>query len=153
MTSVTLVRRIKARPSIVFDALTTPEGIPIWWGPDHGPVLSAKCDARAGGQFRVRFRMADGLEYESHGEFLEVAPPFSFRMTWQWKEGMPDFGVSMIEARLRQIDEGTGLTFTHSQLPNAETAASHEAGWIGSLDKLEAHFMKMSNLPSQERLS
>jgi uncharacterized protein YndB with AHSA1/START domain len=27
MTSLTLVRRIKARPSIVFDALTTPEGI------------------------------------------------------------------------------------------------------------------------------
>jgi hypothetical protein len=41
MTSLTLVRRIKARPSIVFDALTTPEGIACWWGPDDGPVLVA----------------------------------------------------------------------------------------------------------------
>ena len=32
MTSLTLVRRIKARPSIVFDALTTVEGIANWWG-------------------------------------------------------------------------------------------------------------------------
>ncbi len=46
MTSLTLVRRIKARPSIVFDALTTPEGIACWWGPDGGPVLVAETDPR-----------------------------------------------------------------------------------------------------------
>ena len=49
MTSLTLVRRIRARPSIVFDALTTPEGITCWWGPDDGPVLLAETDLRVGG--------------------------------------------------------------------------------------------------------
>ena len=44
MTSLTLVRRIKARPSIVFDALTTAEGIACWWGPDGGPVFVAETD-------------------------------------------------------------------------------------------------------------
>ena len=39
MTSLTIVRKIAARPSIVFDALTTPEGIAVWWGSDAGPVL------------------------------------------------------------------------------------------------------------------
>ena len=144
MTRVTLVRQIKARPEIVFDALTTAEGIPIWWGPDAGPVLYAECDARAGGRFRVRFRMADGFEYESADEFLDVCRPVSFAMTWRWSEGMPDFGVSKIEASLCRTVDGTELTFTHSQLPNAEVAASHEAGWIGSLDKLEAYFLNQS---------
>jgi uncharacterized protein YndB with AHSA1/START domain len=37
MTRLTLVRRIKARPSIVFDALTTPQGIALWWEPDDSP--------------------------------------------------------------------------------------------------------------------
>jgi uncharacterized protein YndB with AHSA1/START domain len=60
MTSLTLVRRIRARPSIVFDALTTPAGIAEWWGPDAGPVLLAETDVRIGGRFRVRFRMLDG---------------------------------------------------------------------------------------------
>ena len=46
MTSLTLVRRIKARPSIVFDAVTTAEGIAQWWGPDAGPVLIAESDPR-----------------------------------------------------------------------------------------------------------
>ena len=67
MTSLTLVRRIKARPSIVFDALTTAEGIAIWWGPDAGPVLVAEIDPQVGGRFRVRFRTLDGSEHESSG--------------------------------------------------------------------------------------
>ena len=57
MTSLTLVRRIAARPSVVFDAVTTSDGIACWWGPDDGPVLVAETDIRVGGRFRVRFRM------------------------------------------------------------------------------------------------
>ena len=41
MTSLTLVRRIAARPSIVFDALATAEGVAAWWGPDDLPVILA----------------------------------------------------------------------------------------------------------------
>ena len=41
---------------------------------------------------------------------------------------------------MRAIPEGTELTFTHSQLHDEETRRTHEAGWTGSLDKLEAHF-------------
>ncbi len=74
MTSLTLVRRIAARPSIVFDALTTPDGIACWWGPRRrtGGVLLAETDVRVGGRFRVRFRMLDGSEHESSGEYTEV---------------------------------------------------------------------------------
>jgi uncharacterized protein YndB with AHSA1/START domain len=42
MTSLTLVRRIRARQQIVFDAVTTAEGMAQWWGPDAGPVLAAE---------------------------------------------------------------------------------------------------------------
>jgi uncharacterized protein YndB with AHSA1/START domain len=72
MNSLTLVRRIAARRSIVFDALTTPDGIACWWGPDAGPVLVAEIDARVSGRFRVRFRTLDGIEHESTGEYLDV---------------------------------------------------------------------------------
>ena len=75
MTRLTLVRRIAARPAIVFEALTTAEGIAHWWGPDAGPVLVAETDVRVGGRFRVRFRMLDGSEHESSGEYLEVRSP------------------------------------------------------------------------------
>jgi uncharacterized protein YndB with AHSA1/START domain len=140
MTSLTLVRHIKARPSIVFDAVTTGEGIARWWGPDAGPVLVAEADVRVGGHFRVRFRMLNGNEHESQGEFLELVKPERVVFSWRWMGGEEDPGVSRVEIKLRAIPEGTELTFTHALLPDEETRRGHEAGWNGSLNKLEAHF-------------
>src|SRR5262249_46948760 len=145
MTSLTLVRRIKARPSIVFEALTTPEGITSWWGPDAGPVLLAVSDARVGGTYRVRFRMLDGSEHESAGEYLEVVPPRRLVMSWQWVTGgEPDEvgHVSRLEIDLRPIEIGTEITLTHARLATETSRASHERGWTGSVDKLVRRFDK-----------
>ncbi len=138
MTSLTLVRRIRARPETVFAAMTQPDGIAHWWGPDGGPVLLAETDVRVGGAFRVRFAMLDGSEHESFGTYLEVVPPRRIAMSWQWTR---DENIeSRVEIDLREVDEGTELTFTHAQLPNDEERASHEAGWNGALDKLQRMF-------------
>jgi uncharacterized protein YndB with AHSA1/START domain len=140
MTSLTLVRRIKARPQVVFDAVTTAEGIAQWWGPDAGPVLLAEADARVGGRYRVRFRMLDNTEHESSGEFLEIVRPERVVMSWRWKGGVEDPGESRVEISLKPLANGTELTFIHSQLKDQESSRSHEEGWTGALDKLEKHF-------------
>ena len=143
MTSLTLVRRIAARSSIVFDALTMPDGIRSWWGPDDGPVLSAETDIRVGGRFRVRFRMLDGTEHESNGEYIEVMPPTRLVMSWRWTEGGEAVEASQesrVEIDLRAISIGTELTFTHDRLQTVASRDSHEWGWNGALDKLERHF-------------
>ena len=143
MTSLTIVRRIAARPSIVFDALTKAEGIRCWWGPDDGPVLVAETDVRVGGRFVVRFRMLDGTEHESSGEYLEVERPVRVVMSWRWTDGgeAEEAGdLSRVEIDLRPIEGGTELTFTHAQLRNEASRDSHAWGWNGSLDKLEKHF-------------
>jgi len=142
MTSLTLVRRIRARPAIVFAALSTPEGITHWWGPDSGPVLFAESDARVGGRFRVRFRLLDGSEHEAVGEYTEVVDGRRLVMTWQWAfGGEPDEGheVSSVTIDLRAIDTGTELTFTHARLQTENSCRSHTRGWNGALDKLERY--------------
>jgi uncharacterized protein YndB with AHSA1/START domain len=139
MTSLTLVRRIAARPSIVFDALTTPEGISVWWGPDAGPVLLAETDVRVGGRFRVRFRALDGSEHETSGEYLEVVKPDRLAMSWRWADG-EDPGESLLEIDLRAFAGGTEMTLIHSRLHDEDTRRSHEEGWSGALDKLQRHF-------------
>jgi len=143
MTSLTLVRRIRARASIVFDALTTPDGIAQWWGPDAGPVLLAETDVRIGGRFRVRFRMLDGTEHESTGEYLEVVESKRLVMSWQWTSGgepEEDGEESRIEIDLKSTDTGTEITFTHARLRTEASRVSHERGWAGALDKLGRHF-------------
>jgi uncharacterized protein YndB with AHSA1/START domain len=140
LTSLTLVRHIKARPPIVFDAVTTAEGIAQWWGPDAGPVLVSEADVRVGGSYRLRFRMLDGTEHECSGIFLELARPERVVMSWRWKGGQEDPGESQVEIALRAVPEGTELTFTHSRLHDEQTRLSHEGGWAGALYKLEARF-------------
>jgi uncharacterized protein YndB with AHSA1/START domain len=142
VTSLTLVRRIKASPKIVFDAVTTAEGIAHWWGPDAGPVLLSESDPRVGGRYRLRFRMLDDTEHESSGEFLVVDPPRRVVLTWRWMVGGDGAGESQVEISLRAVSDGTELTFSHSLLPNESTRHSHEAGWTGSLRKLEAYLAK-----------
>jgi uncharacterized protein YndB with AHSA1/START domain len=146
MTSLTLVRRIAARPSIVFEALTTPEGIAHWYGPDDGPVLVAEVDLRVGGRFRLRFRMLDGSEHESSGQYLELRRPERIVMTWRWLGGADDPNESRVEITLRPVPEGTELTFTHSGLASEETARSHRQGWSGALAKLVRHFQSIEGV-------
>lgn len=134
MTSLTLIRQIRAQPATVFAALTEPEGIVQWWGPDAGPVLLAETDVRVGGMFRVRFATLDGREHESFGTYLEVDSPHRLAMTWQWTHLD---GESQIEIDLRETADGTELIFTHSRLPDERSRDDHAEGWTGALNKLE----------------
>ncbi len=142
MTSLTLVRRIAARPSIVFEAMTTAEGVAAWFGPDDLPVVRAQMDARVGGAYRVHFRTRDGRDghdHEASGEFLELVPTRRIVMSWSWAVGgVPEERgrISRIEIELRPIAEGTEITFTHTLLGNEASKKSHEGGWTGALDKL-----------------
>jgi uncharacterized protein YndB with AHSA1/START domain len=143
MTSLTLIRRIKARPPIVFEALTTPEGISSWWGPDPGPVLLVETDVRVGGHFRVRFRTLDGGDHESTGKYLEVMKPERLVMSWQWTTGgEPDEAgnLSRVAFDLKPIDIGTELILTHELLRSESSRVSHERGWAGAIDKLVRRF-------------
>jgi uncharacterized protein YndB with AHSA1/START domain len=137
--SFTLVRRIAARPSIVFDALITAEGIAAWWGPDDLPVILAEVDAREGGSYRVRFRTADGLEHEASGEYLEIVRPRRLVMSSRWTFGGVEEErgrTSRIEIGLTAVANGTELVFTHGELASDASVTSHEWGWARAIAKL-----------------
>ena len=143
MTSLTLVRRIRARPSIVFEALSTVEGLTSWWGPDDLPVVAAEADVRVGGDYRVRFRTLDGREHECAGQFLEIQRPDRIVISWRWNVGgEPDeYGrTSRVELRLRPIREGTELTLVHTDLHSRVSVQRHQQGWEGALNKLPRLF-------------
>jgi uncharacterized protein YndB with AHSA1/START domain len=135
-TSLTIKRRIDAPQQAVFDAFIIPEKIALWWGPDNGPVTLAEVDAKKGGRYHVRFRMEDGSEHGASGTFEIFDPPHKLAMTWKWEN--EEAPASRVEVNLRPIEGGTELTFTHARLPDAATRDSHEQGWNGAFDKLQA---------------
>jgi len=129
--SVTIVRRIKAPPSKVWAAITQPDHMIQWWGPDAGPTLRADVDVRPGGRFNVVFRLLNGEEHNPTGIYREVIPERKLAFTWD----LPGERASLVTFLLEPTDEGTELTLLHEHLPEAERE-SHERGWSGLLDKL-----------------
>ncbi len=130
--SVTLVRRIKAPLAQVWAAITQPELMLQWWGPDAGPTLDVVADVRPGGRFSVVFRLLNGEEHNPTGLYREVAPERTLAFTWD----LPGEQASLVTFRLEPLDGGTLLTLTHEHLPDEAARTSHEQGWIGLLEKL-----------------
>ena len=132
--SVTIVRRIKASPARIWAAITQPEQMIQWWGPDAGPTLSAVADVRPGGRFSVVFRLVNGDEHNPTGIYQEVIPEQKLSFTWDRPGAQePD---SLVTFLLKPSDGGTELTLLHEHLPDEAERDSHEQGWNGLLDKL-----------------
>jgi uncharacterized protein YndB with AHSA1/START domain len=132
--SVAIVRRIRATPARVWAAITRPELMIRWWGPDAGPTLDVVADVRPGGRFSVVFRLMNGEEHNPTGIYREVVPEKKLVFTWDLP-GTPE-PESLVTFRLEPFDGGTELTLTHEHLPDEEARKSHEQGWRGLLDKL-----------------
>jgi uncharacterized protein YndB with AHSA1/START domain len=132
--SVTIVRRIKATPAKIWAAITRPEQMMQWWGPDAGPTLSVVADVRPGGRFSVVFRLLKGDEHKPTGIYQEVVPERKLVFTWD----LPGTAEpkSLVTFQLEPFDGGTVLTLTHEHLPDEDARKSHEKGWTGLLDKL-----------------
>lgn len=132
--SVTIVRRVKASPAKIWAAITQPELMMQWWGPDAGPTLRAEADVRPGGRLSVVFRLLNGEEHNPTGVYREVVPEKKLVFTWDLP-GMPE-PESLVTFLLEPIDGGTRLTLLHEHLPDEAMRRSHEHGWTGLLDKL-----------------
>ncbi|MES2896071.1 MAG: SRPBCC domain-containing protein [Pseudomonadota bacterium] len=133
--SVTIVRRIKASPAKIYAAITQPELMIQWWGPDAGPTIRAEADVRPGGRLSVVFRLLNGEEHNPTGVYREVVPDRKLVFTWEWP-GAPE-RESLVTFLIEPFDGGSELTLIHERLPDEAARKSHRAGWNGLLDKLE----------------
>ena len=134
--SLTLKRRLNARPEKVYAAWTDPEKIIRWFGrSDAKPgSFQAEIDARIGGRYRVSFSTADEY-YEVGGIYREVVPNQKLVFSWAW-HSTPE-RESLVTVSLKPDGDGTLLTLTHEQLFDQAARDGHERGWLGALDKLE----------------
>jgi uncharacterized protein YndB with AHSA1/START domain len=92
----------------IFDAMTNPELIPLWWGPRELSMVVDKMEVEVGGAWRFVNHNADGTENGFRGTYREISPPERIVQTFEW-EGMP--GHVVVEtATLEDLGERTKLT-------------------------------------------
>jgi len=142
--SVHLSRVLPAPREQVFEAWTSAEMIPRWWGPKGYRGLSAKSDPRPGGAFAVELQGPEGDVHRMAGLYTEVAPPgllcleIRHRQIAGAAERPEGYIPTFVRVELREHPDGTELTLTHSGFLDAALAGRFQGGWAGSIDKLEA---------------
>ena len=135
-TTLEIKRTFQASREKVFQAWTDPEKLNRWFAPSDDYEVSAECDPRPGGNYRVQMTHKDGNIHTVVGEYREVNPPEKLVFTWSWEDG----GVqgSLVTVDLQDLGESTEVTLTHSGFPSAEWRDKHNEGWSGALSRLEA---------------
>lgn len=143
---LTIDRFIKAPPSVVWKAWSTPEHLAKWWIPAPIECKVIKLNLLPGGAFETRMREGDG-EFQPHVEgcFLDVVPEarlvFTTVLTEGWKPAEPWLALTAI---ITFEAEGSGTRYASRVLhKNAEDSRKHEEmgfqdGWGTALDQLAA---------------
>lgn len=132
-------RRFDVPPETVFDTLTNPDQMRIWWGED----TEFEIDLQVGGHWTIT-RTEDGIEYLATGVYLEVQRPYRLRYTF----AMPQFSPNSdtITILIEECGRGCSVTFEHAgddiaeelrNLPPGDTSQS-EAGWQQGFDLMAA---------------
>mgnify|MGYP002620225440 FL=1 len=134
-----IVRRFDVAPEVVFEALTVPEAMRVWWTEQ----TTFDLDLRVGGRWTIERREGDQT-FVAEGEYLEVEPPLRLRYTF----GMPQFSPNRDTISVEIAPEGAGCVVVFEQsgvdiaselraLAPGERSAS-EAGWQQGFDLMEA---------------
>ena len=138
-----IVRRFSVAPEVVFDALTNPESMRIWWGEN----TEFDIDLRVGGRWTVVRREVD-TEYLATGEYLEIERPH--RLVYGYS--MPQFSPNTDTISIDITADGGGSVVTFEQagediagelreVDPGDISAS-EAGWQHGFDLIAAAWSK-----------
>ena len=134
---------IAAPPERVFQAITDPKQMPLWWG-QQGlyRVTDWKADLRPGGKWQSDGVGADGSSFRVEGEYLEVDPPRRLVHTWiaSYSGAMKTVVRWELERREvhglqgpgpKKVGTGTFVKIRHEGFAgNLAGASSHGDGWV-----------------------
>jgi uncharacterized protein YndB with AHSA1/START domain len=134
--SLTIKRRFSAPPQKVFAAWTSPEKMMRWMGPQGVTRCEAQTDLRVGGGYHIKMVMTDD-EHNVAGVYREIVPNEKLVFTWAWRS-MPE-RESLVTVTFKEDGGGTIMTLLHEQFFDEDARDRHNAGWTGTIDKLERY--------------
>jgi uncharacterized protein YndB with AHSA1/START domain len=136
---IVISRTFKAPRALVFQALTSPEHVPNWWGMRAMKMVLCEMDVRPGGAYRFVLRAPDGAEFGFRGLYKEIVPPERVVSTFEF-EGMPGH---ISEETLTLVEEA-GLTrltvvclYQSKEDRDGHYHSGMEAGTRETYDRLE----------------
>lgn len=142
-TGLTITRRFRAPPAMLYRAHTDPAIMPRWMtGPDGWTMPHCVSDPRPGGAIRCDWVNAEGQRFFLTGSYLELEP--GRRILHVERMHLPDpTPENRIETLFEADGTGTRLTVRMS-LPDAATRAAMLA--TGMTEGMEASYARLDGL-------
>ncbi|MGI3186000.1 SRPBCC family protein [Nioella aestuarii] len=142
MAELTLSRHYAASPEKVFAAVTQPEFLLQWWGPEGLRVEADSLDFTRLGPWGSVMINDEGTRYKVTGHVTHVDPPRSVGFTWAWHDDTDQHGQESHVTFTVEPDGSGGAHFrlSHVDLADEDSTINHSTGWSSSLNKLDAVF-------------
>lgn len=130
---------VPAPPWRVFDAMTDPEQVAVWWGPEGFTCPEVLLDVRVGGSYRIAMQPPVGELFHLVGEYVEVEPPSRLSYTFRWEPPDPDDRETVAHLLLRDRGADTEVRLTQGPFATDARQELHRAGWADTLARLARH--------------
>ena len=136
---VRLFGMVQALPARVFEAMTDPEQVAKWWGPQGFTCPEVTLDLRVGGAYRIAMQPPDGELFHLVGRYVEVEPPSRLAYTFRWEPPDPDDRENVARIALREHEGATEVALTHGPFATEARRELHKSGWTDTLVRLASH--------------
>jgi uncharacterized protein YndB with AHSA1/START domain len=134
--TVKLSSSVQAPAQRVFEAMTDPNQVAEWWGPEGFTSPEVILDVRVGGAYRIAMQPPEGEPFYLVGEYVEVSPPSHLAYTFRWEPPDPDDRETVARLALRERAGATEIELTQGPFATEARRELHEAGWTDSLARL-----------------
>lgn len=142
---IVISRVFDAPRALVFEAMTSPEHVPQWYGPRGWSLPVCEIDLRPGGSWRYVMRGPDGNEMGLGGVYREITPPERVVTT----ESFDDYpGESLNTLVLAEEDGKTTVTATilyeSKEIRDAVRESGMQEGAAETYDRLGEHLRTLT---------
>ena len=132
-----LQREVPFPRELVWKAMTDPEHVNRWWGPDGFRNEGVTMDFRVGGAWRFEMVGPDGTRYPNHSVFKEITPPS--RMVFDHGDGQRVW----FEATVILQATSSGTLITLRQLYPSGESRDEVVSKYGAIEGGKQHLAKL----------
>jgi len=132
-----LQREVPFARELVWKAMTEPEHVNRWWGPDGFRNEGVTMDFRVGGTWAFEMVGPDGTRYPNHSVFKEITPPS--RLVYDHGDGKRIW----FEARITLQETASGTLITLRQLYPSKEFRDEVVEKYGAIEGGKQHLKKL----------
>jgi len=132
-------RHFHVEPQVVFDAMTDPAAMRVWWTDD----TTFDMNLHVGGNWTITRKEGD-MVFTMTGEYLEFEPPYRLRYTIAMPQFSPNSDIVTIDiipqnggSKVVFVQSGPDIAAELEPLPEGAISES-EKGWQQGFDLMEA---------------